>query len=391
VEKGCNEENSGLLFYEKPIIIKEGIMNFIKSIMGRRQFLIASGVVSACALTCKKLGSIQTSAAMAAENAATAGVKSEKKQNYDLVKNMITSQYWLPENRDMFSGDFTLELPNAPPGMPQYFNPEEFKLYTDWLSRTVKTWKVNPGYEIYGTPNENLFWVVRECSGDVRWAGADGKFESRMVSRITTEKGRIKHMNELSDPLSFLKAIGAEIPIFRVKMDHEEIKKVKDEAAKNAKPAAPMDNSPSAVAKRLSNNLAVYRDALDYSAEADMMTLAENCEWRVWFLPPEMKAAYYGDEKIGIDIWTARSVISYKYMPGAVIYETDDPSVYFIECGGNGISEWQGNNVRGAYRNRYVMFDQFENGALIRHHEYLNPVNKFNSINKSIPSFPYYF
>ena len=34
------------------------------------------------------------------------------------------------------------------------------------------------------------------------------------------------------------------------------------------------------------------------------------------------------------------------------------------ETGGAGISEWQGNNVRGRYRNRYVMFDKFENGAM---------------------------
>jgi ketosteroid isomerase-like protein len=366
-------------------------MNPVKSLMGRRQFLMAAGAASAGALTYNKLAGFESRAAMADEKAAAAGAKSIKKQNYDLVKRMITSQYWLPENRDMFSGDCTLELPNAPPGMPQYFNPVDFMLYLDWLSRTVKAWNVNPGYEIYGTKDENLFWVVRECSGDVHWAGKDGKFESRMVSRITTEKGKIKHMKELSDPLSFLKAIGAEVPIFRVAMDSEEIKKVKAEAANNKKPAAPMDNSPAAVAKRLSNNLSVYRDALDYTAEGEVMTLTENCEWRVWFLPPEMKAAYYGDEKIGIDIWTTRSVISYKYHADAVIYETDDPSIYFIECGGSGIAEWQGNNVRGAYRNSYVMFDQFENGALIKHHEYLNPVNKFNSINKSIPSFPYYF
>lgn len=366
-------------------------MNLIRAMMGRRQFLLAAGAASACALTHKQLAGFYARDASAADAAVTAGVSPAKKQNHDLVKRMVTSQYWLPENRDMFSGDFTLDLPNAPPGMPQYFNPVDFRLHADWLSRTVKTWKVNPGYEIYGTRDENLFWVVRECSGDVHWAGKDGKFESRMVSRITTEKGRIKHMKELSDPLSFLKAIGAEVPIFRVAMDSEEIKKVKAESANNKKPAAPMDNSPAAVAKRLSNNLSVYRDALDYTAEGEVMTLTEDCEWRVWFLPPEMKAAYFGDEKIGIDIWTTRSVISYKYLPDAVIYETDDPSVYFIETGGNGISEWQGNNVRGAYRNRYVMFDKFENGALSKHHEYLNPINKFNSINKSIPSFPYYF
>jgi hypothetical protein len=369
---------------------KEGTMNFVKSLMGRRQFLIATGVASACALTSKKIAGFQTDTAAAAENAATASVKTTKKQNYDLVKRMITSQYWLPENRDMFAGDFTLELPNAPPGMPQYFNPVDFKLYTDWLSRTVKTWNVSPGYEIYGTKDPNLFWVVRICSGDVHWGGVDGKFGSRMVSRITTENGKIKHMKELSNPLSFLKAIGAEVPIFRVEMDYEEIEKVKAEEAKNKKPAEPMDTSPAAVAKRLSNNLDIYRGS-DRSVKADMETLDKNCEWRVWFLPPEMKAAYYGDEKIGINIWQARSVISYKYLNDTVIYETDDPSIYFIECGGCGTTNWQGNNVRGAYRNRYVLFRQSKNGAVIKHHEYLNPINKFNSINKSIPTFPYYF
>jgi len=367
------------------------VMNLIKTLMGRRQFLLAAGLASTCMLFFKRIAGIPAHVAVAEEKDSNAGIKMSKTQNQSLVERMITSQYWLPENRDMFSGDFALELPNAPPGMPQYFNPVDSVRYMDWLSRTVKTWKVYPDYEIYGTKDENLFWVVRECSGDVHWGGVDGKFESRMVSRITTEKGRIKHMKELSDPLSFLKAIGAEVPIFRVEMDYEEIEKVKADAAKNTKPAQPMDNSPEAVAKRLANNLDIFRDAVDYKTKAEMLTRAENCEWRVWFLPPEMKTAYYGDEAIGIDIWTRRSVIAYKYLPDAIIYETDDPSTYFIECGADGISEWQGNNVRGAYRNRYVMLDQFENGALIKHHEYLNPINKYNSINKNMPSFPYYF
>jgi len=50
-------------------------MNPIKTLMGRRQFLIATGVASTCALTCKKLAGFETRAAMAAEQAATAGIK----------------------------------------------------------------------------------------------------------------------------------------------------------------------------------------------------------------------------------------------------------------------------------------------------------------------------
>jgi ketosteroid isomerase-like protein len=367
-------------------------MHLLQKLMARRQFLISAGAASSCALASKKLSGFEPNASPAAGTAAATDVTTTKKQNYDLVKRMITSQYWRPENIAMFSGDFGLELPNAPPGMPQVFNHVDYLEYADWMTQTVRSWQVKPEYEIYGSKDGNLFWVVRECSGDVHWAGKDGKFESRMVSRITTENGKIKHMRELSDPLSYLRAIGADVPTFHVKMDYEAIKKAKEEEAKK-KPAAaaPLDKSPAACAKRMADNLDVYRKAIDYKLEPQMETLTDDCEWRVWFLPPEMKAAYFGDEKIGIDIWTDRSVIAYKYIPGAVVYETDDPTVYFTETGGTGISEWQGNNVRGRYRNRYVMFDKMENGALKRHHEYLNPINKFNSINKSIPTFPYYF
>ena len=50
-------------------------MNPIKKLMGRRQFLMAAGAVSACALTCKKLAGFQTRSAMAAEQTAAAGIK----------------------------------------------------------------------------------------------------------------------------------------------------------------------------------------------------------------------------------------------------------------------------------------------------------------------------
>ena len=55
-------------------------MKLIKSLMGRRQFLIAAGVTSTCALTCKKIAGFidpgfQTGAAMAADKAVTASIK----------------------------------------------------------------------------------------------------------------------------------------------------------------------------------------------------------------------------------------------------------------------------------------------------------------------------
>jgi thioredoxin reductase len=50
-------------------------MSLIQKLMGRRQFLIATGVASTCALTCKKLAGLDAGAAMAAEQASVAAVK----------------------------------------------------------------------------------------------------------------------------------------------------------------------------------------------------------------------------------------------------------------------------------------------------------------------------
>ena len=50
-------------------------MSLIKSIIGRRQFLIATGVATTCAFACKKLAGFETRVAMAAESAAAANIK----------------------------------------------------------------------------------------------------------------------------------------------------------------------------------------------------------------------------------------------------------------------------------------------------------------------------
>ena len=50
-------------------------MSLVKTLIGRRQFLMAAGVASTCALTCKKLAGFEARSAMAAEQAAVAAVK----------------------------------------------------------------------------------------------------------------------------------------------------------------------------------------------------------------------------------------------------------------------------------------------------------------------------
>src|SRR4030042_3049592 len=57
-------------------------MNLVKSLMGRRQFLIATGAASTCALTYKKLEGFQTGVAMAAGNPGSASIKGAFSSKY---------------------------------------------------------------------------------------------------------------------------------------------------------------------------------------------------------------------------------------------------------------------------------------------------------------------
>jgi len=91
-------------------------MNLIKTLMGRRQFLIAAGVASTCALTCKKLAGFEIRAAMAAEKAATAGIKAAGNRCPHLLSPLRIRNVVL-KNRIMHtvSPNFTMQGPENYP------------------------------------------------------------------------------------------------------------------------------------------------------------------------------------------------------------------------------------------------------------------------------------
>jgi hypothetical protein len=157
-------------------------------------------------------------------------------------------------------------------------------------------------------------------------------------------------------------------------------------------PESNIDMSPEAIEKRRQNNLDAFRLA-DYSEKVkEFLTVTEDCNQYVHFLPPEMKDTYCGEELELIKAWSGASCLYLSFNPDGVCHETDDPNVYFCEFSCFGDTDWIGNNAPGKYRNNYIYILRFaEDGRLRCIEEFLNPVNKFNSINVSIPSFPYYF
>ena len=89
-----------------------------------------------------------------------------KAANRAIVDLYLNQEYWQPDYNRLFAENFVLDLPSAPPGMPQHLDAFDARQYRQWLSRTVTHYQSDV-QEVYGTPDPNLFWAVREVRCDV--------------------------------------------------------------------------------------------------------------------------------------------------------------------------------------------------------------------------------
>ena len=84
-----------------------------------------------------------------------------KEANRSVVDIYLTKEYWKPEYQDLFAKDFVLDLPSAPPGMPQHMDAFDARQYREWLLRTVSGY-TSEVQEVYGTPDPEMFWAVHQ-------------------------------------------------------------------------------------------------------------------------------------------------------------------------------------------------------------------------------------
>lgn len=316
-----------------------------------------------------------------------------KEANRAIVNVYLNEEYWKPEHQTLFADNFVLDLPSAPPGMPQHLDAFDARQYREWLCRTVTNY-ASRVHEVYGTPDPDLFWAVRTVDCDVKWGKEPGHFTSRIFSRIELKEGKLSYIKNNWNPLAFLYAIGADVPIFRMDMDDPRVDAfIKENAEQEAQEPAPLDMSPEAIRQRIQNNLDAFRCGDYFYALANIATFAPDYDSKVWFLPPEMKESYPAEMMERVEAWTAVSCPKIDFDEAGQYWATDDPHVYFCEYMCWGDVDWVGNNAPGAhYRNRYFYVLRFDDaGRIACCEEVLNPVNKFNSIGVSIPSFPYYF
>lgn len=310
-------------------------------------------------------------------------------ENYDAAECMMKNPWWHPEYDKLFTPDFNIDMPFAPPGMDQHLGIGQLLPHREWLNRTVKNWNVHD-MKVYGPrdPFGDKYIIVRKCSGDVHWGGRDGHFESRMTTILSIHEGKISYMKEWFNPLAFLKAAGLGVPAFRQNLDREsnppkESIKLED---------MHLEFTDEATSKRAEGNVLSFL-TLDSKAAAAKRVYSPDFHHAVWNAPPDMLEEYPPEDMPAFDAWVWGSITGFwAGHPDMIPYATDDPHFYFLEAGGYGQTEWIGNYAKGGYGNRYIKYIEIDdNGLLARWDENLNPISKFNSINISLPSFPYLY
>lgn len=306
------------------------------------------------------------------------------------ILSVLTQQWWKAAYDENFTEDLVLEFPFAPPGMFQKVEFPQTLAHKEWLGRTVRSWDVEV-ISIVGLKqlDSDVFFLTYNVKGDVHWGGNDGAYQNRVIDRVTLRDGKICNIREWSNPFQYIWAAGREIPTFHVSLDHHA--NIGPALHQPLPPTPEYDLSPEACEARRAENIDRFgSDRPGYACTP--IKVPEGFLRYVWFVPPEMKDYYSAEEEPFMSLWSNLSTESFRFLPGAIVYETEDPNEAFFEASAYGMYHWEGNHSYGGYMNRYLMhITMNEQGLCNRYDEYLNPINKMNSINQSIPSFPWLY
>ncbi len=345
----------------------------------------------------------------------------DKEYNAKIARMIVSSPFWRPEYfPEYFTDEFTMVNNAPPPGMPNYFDFWEAERCLEWLNRTVRTWETEVE-EFYTTPDPEKFWAVGNCGGDVRWGEHDGSYRSNFVCRIEMKDGKVNHIKFIVEPIRMLKAAGLHVEPLRKGLNdprvdawlesHPDIRKnpINKIVADQNQGKQDLDMSEEAIQTRRKYNLEQLICGVEREKYRRLTTAGErNSAGGAWFIPdavpwnenpdePEMVSRGRHnlslDEQVRAQAWMkASSPWQYRDTRGR-IYPTDDKNVWFLEVYWHGPARWIGSgDDHGHYHENYMFIVKFDDaGRIIQQTEILNPIYKYNAVNVSLPSFPYYY
>lgn len=318
---------------------------------------------------------------------------SNREKNRAMVRELITAPFWEEKYAERFSDQLTLRFPYAPPGMPQNMDPYHAREFFLWMRRTVKSWDVDLEelYSAMGSVRE--FWAIGWMDGQVFWGGGDGRLKTKFICRFELDRSKVTQITLISDPLRWLDAAGRTYPPFRMDLHHPRIEQFLKEHESDPPVTRPEpDLSPEACRQRRLESLESSWYDESTGETRFMGEHAEGYEKIGWFMPYEMKVRHPAEEIPRCVAWGILSASEFvSDSNNGVVHVLEDPRVCISERSAYGMCHWLGNEYGGGYRNDYFNIVRLDDhGYVTMVEEILNPVNKYNSINVSLPSFPYF-
>jgi len=348
----------------------------------------------------------------------------QKDLNREVVQLIATKPFYSPEIFcRYFADEFTMEVPSAPPGMPNYFSTWEAERCFEWLNRSVRRWngKINT---LYPTADADVFWVDFDIDADVYWGEQDGHFKTQSFMRIEFCSGKTKFISWRFNTWAMLMAAGKRIHSNCLKLPEDKNGNTdhfnddylidiydREVTAYMQNPVfgefltgdkdheIETDASANAVYQTRQINIYQFGAGVDREKYRKAEVLAPNYRKDAIFLRVPEPGALHPIEDAH-DLETARRLFSWNKLcspwmyrdPRSKFYFTDDPDVIFVEMNSHGPGCWRRKSVElGHYKENFLVRLTLDRaGRLVHFEEILAPVNKLNSCAGDIPSFPYY-
>lgn len=342
----------------------------------------------------------------------------QKERNTKVAKLIAGSAFW---NGAVFTrhftDDFTMDIPSAPPGMPNHYSTWEAERCFEWLNRSVRKW-ISEILEFYPTPDADVFWVHGKQSGDVFWGDQDGSLETHFFMRIEFRNGKIAYLNWRFHTWAWLLAAGKRyhshvlsLPAdekgnvdeynkgFLIDLEDPDIQAYLDRPSFGEIPvgqsASEFSDAQEEIYKRRQVNIYQFAAGVERDVYRSRESLNEKYKKFAYFVgDPYPLEDGINDAEMSPGMFAWNKVCSpWMYRdPRSKFYPTDDPNVIFVEMNAHGPGCWRANSVTiGHYKQDYLVRLILDDlGRLVRFEEVASPINGLNSTGSEIDNFPYY-
>ncbi|ODV83150.1 hypothetical protein CANARDRAFT_30242 [[Candida] arabinofermentans NRRL YB-2248] len=313
-----------------------------------------------------------------------------------VVDQYLCTPFWDSTDLEekIFTKDYVLEFPFAPPGMPKHFSNTSRNIYTNWLKRTMKDWS---RYNIikYPTTDPNKMWIESFTKATVQWGErVDRAFDCENIEYIEIKDGKISLIRCWSDSLAYYNAAGMNLPVFNFSGPKILNEFQKPKSSQEVTPLEPQGKEEEEETKEKLFNYFLKPDFEDPERDGPKYAnyFSPNFNFRMPYLPVGMDRKYTDEYLAAMKPWMADTVVKFTQNCEFERLQFEDDNIAIVESNGSyGIMKWDPRGNESGYWNDYVIFVRLESFGVAEYREYLDPVNKLICAGAQITVFPFFY